>query len=85
MIDRFDRFSQVDGSAADKEFPEGITLFAKAYTGRIDELVARLHELSEEWNKATTVESFKRYFKDMTAMILKTAVKATIETAAKVK
>jgi hypothetical protein len=85
MIDRFGRFSQVDGSVSDKEFAEGIKLFAKAYTGRIDELVARLHELSEEWNKATTVESFKRYFKDMTAMILKTAVKATIETAAKVK
>jgi hypothetical protein len=85
MIDRFSRFSQVDGSLADKEFTEGMKLFAKAYAGRIDELVARLQELSAEWNKPTTLESFSQYSKGMIEMITKTAVKTMIETAAKMK
>jgi hypothetical protein len=85
MIDRFSRFSQVDGSLADEEFTEGMKLFAKAYAGHIDELVTRLQELSAEWNKPTTLESFSQYSKGMIEMITKTALKTMIETAAKMK
>jgi hypothetical protein len=85
MIDRFSRFVQVDGSVADKEFTEGMKLFAKAYAGRIDELVAKLQELSAEWNKPTTIESCKQYFKGMTELVATTAVKTMVEAAAKLK
>ena len=85
MIDRFSRFAQVDGSVADKEFTEGMKLFAKAYAGRIDEFVAKLQELSAEWNKPTTIESCKQYFKGMTELVATTAVKTMVEAAAKLK
>lgn len=85
MIDRFSRFAQVDESLADKEFPEGMKLFAKAYAGRIDELVASLQELSEEWNKPTTLESCKQYFKGLSDLIATTAVKTMVEAATKLK
>jgi hypothetical protein len=85
MIDRFTRFAQIDESAIDKEFADGMKLFANAYAGRIDGLVAKLQELSTEWNKPTTLESCKRYFKGMNDLVATTATKTIVEAAMKLK
>jgi hypothetical protein len=85
MIERFNRFAQIENSVADKEFAEGMRLFAKAYAGRIDELVTKLQELSAEWNKPTTLESCKHYFKGMNDLIATTAAKTMVEAALKLK
>ncbi|HUZ73563.1 MAG TPA: hypothetical protein VMU87_11300 [Stellaceae bacterium] len=81
MIERFGRFSQIEDNETDKGFAEGMRLFARAYAGRIDDLVAKLHDLSAEWNKPTTVESFKRYAKALHDLILTTAVKTMVAKA----
>jgi hypothetical protein len=85
MIDRFSQFTQLDPGVADKEFAEGMRLFAKAYAGRIDEPVAKLQDLSAEWNKPTTLESCKRYFTGLVELITTTAVKTLVEAASKSK
>lgn len=85
MIDRLSHFEQVDEGVADKEFTEGMKLFAKAHAGRIDELVEKLHELSAELDKPTTLESCKQYFKSMTELVATTAVKTMVEAATKLR
>jgi hypothetical protein len=85
MIERCSRFSQIDDSATDKEFAEGMRLFGRAHTGRIDELVTKLHELSNEWNKPTTLESFIQYVKGIQDLVVSTATKTVVEAAMKLK
>lgn len=63
MITRLGRFTQTDNNGWDAEFTDALHLFAKAYTGRIDELVIKLEALAAEWNKPTKVERFKSYLK----------------------
>ena len=85
MIDRYRRFAQVEGSATDKQSAEGMRLFGRAYDGRIDELVTKLHELSGEWNKPTTLECFMLYFKGIQDLIVSTATKTIVEAAVRSK
>jgi hypothetical protein len=58
-------------------------IFAKAYTGRIDELVIKLEALAAEWNKPTMVERFKSYLKAVHDLIIKTSVEKSIDIATK--
>ena len=85
MIDRFSRFAQVDGTVADKEFSEGMKLFAKAYAGRVDDLVDKLQELSAQWNKPTTLETCMAYFKAIQDVIVTTTTKTIVETAMRIR
>jgi hypothetical protein len=85
MIDGYRRFAQIDESAVDKQFAEGMRLFGRAYAGRIDELMTKLHELAAEWNKPTTLESFTLYFKGIQDLIVSTATKTVVEAALKSK
>jgi hypothetical protein len=83
MIDRLNRFTQIDNNDWDAEFANGLHLFAKAYTGRIDELVIKLEALAAEWNKPTTLERFKTYIKSVNDLIITTSVGKSIDIAAK--
>jgi hypothetical protein len=85
MIERLSRFTQVENSETDKAFTASMNLFAKAYAGRIDELVGKLQDLSTEWNKPTTLESFKRYFKGVHDLAVTAAVEKVVETTMKAK
>lgn len=85
MMGRFGRFAQIDDSVTDKEFADGVKLFAKAHAGRIDELLTKLQDLSTEWNKPTTLESFRHYFKGVLDLIVMTTAKAVVETTMKLK
>jgi len=83
MIERFGRFTQADNSVADKEFTVAIKLFAEAHAGQINELVAKLQDLSAEWDNPTTLETLKRYFKGIQDLIVTTATKTAVEAAIK--
>jgi hypothetical protein len=83
MITRLGRFTQTDNNVWDAEFTDGLHLFAKAYTGRIDELVIKLEALAAEWNKPTMVERFKSYLKGVHDLIITTSVEKSIDIATK--
>jgi len=85
MIERYSRFAEIDDSPLDREFAKGMRLFGRAYAGRIDEMVTKLHELSAEWNKSTTLESFIQYVKGIQDLIVSTATKTIVEAAVKLK
>jgi hypothetical protein len=83
MIQRFERFQQLETSDKDAQFSDEMRLFAKANAGRIDELVAKLEELSEKWNQPTTSERAKGYFIGLYELTLKTTVETIVKTTMK--
>lgn len=85
MIQRFARLESGEGNAAEKEFADGMKLFAKSYAGRVDELVAKLQRLSKTLNSPTTLEKFKEYFKGVHDLMITSATKAATEQIMKPK
>jgi hypothetical protein len=60
-------------------------IFARANAGRIDELVTKLQQLSVEWNKPTTAERLKGYFKGVRDLTITAVAKAAVEATMKLR
>lgn len=83
MIERLATFKQTD--TRDASFSDGLQTFAKAYTGRIDELTTKLEALATEWNKPTKIERFGKYLKGIHDLVIKTGVEKAIDISLKGK
>ncbi|SPP97811.1 hypothetical protein [Bradyrhizobium vignae] len=83
MIDRLATFNQGDARDKDAAFSEGLRTFAKAYSGRIEELATKLEALSLEWNKPTKFERFRGYFKSVHDLVIRTSVEKAIDISMK--
>jgi len=79
MIERLSRFKKADASDWEEEFTNGLHLFARTYTGRVDELLSKLEALAAEWNSPTTTERFRSYFKRLHDLVITTGVEKTVE------
>ena len=73
----------MESSDTDAEFTNGMMLFANAYAGRLDELVAKLEALAEKWNQPTTIERVKGYFTGLRDLTIKTTVETLVNAAMK--
>lgn len=84
MIDRFGNFSSTAPQAdSDELFSAAVKAFAAAYVGRLDELAEKLGTLAEQFNTPTATERAKDYAQSIFELIVTTAVKTTVEGAAK--
>jgi hypothetical protein len=79
MIDRLETFNNGDARDRDAAFSEGLRTFARAYSGRIEELATKLEALSAEWNKPTKFERFREYLKGVHDLVIKTSVEKAID------
>lgn len=83
MLERFERLQNVGRGHVDMEFSAGMKLFAKAYAGRVEALVAKLEKLSEQWNAPSALERFSEYIKGVHDLIITTAVEAAVKSILK--
>ena len=57
--------------------------FARAYSGRVEELATKLEALSVEWNKPTKFERFREYLKGVHDLVIRTGVEKAIDISMK--
>jgi hypothetical protein len=69
--------------STDDGFAIAIQTFAKAYEGRLDELVDHLQHLAEDLNKPGSAARVLGYLQSLVELIITTGVKASIEAAVK--
>ncbi|UPK34362.1 hypothetical protein IVB18_40625 [Bradyrhizobium sp. 186] len=83
MIDRLAIINEGDARDRDAAFSEGLRNFAKAHSGRIEELATKLEALSAEWNKPTKFERFRQYLKGVHDLVIRTGVEKAIDISMK--
>ncbi len=84
MIKRLEAFTPGDPKdKADQAFAEAMTIWAKAYKGRSEELTRKLAELAEIAEKPTLIKSGMSYANSLFQLALTTGVKAIVEQGVK--
>jgi hypothetical protein len=83
--DMLARFHRITGPEADndKEFAAATKVFAAAYDGRPEELVAKIEELAVELAKPSTARAVGAAFKNSMQWLVELVVKTGIETGVK--
>ena len=80
MIKRLEAFTPDDPKdKADQAFAEALTIWAKAYKGRSEELTEKLAELAEIAEKPTLIKSGLSYANSLFQLAFSTGVKAVVE------
>jgi len=84
MVVRFSKFAPSGPTSKDDDvFAAALRAFGVAYVGRTDALAEKLGALASTLNKPTTLQRTGQYGKALFELLLTTALKTAVETAAK--